>query len=64
VVSLELTGGFVYVGPFGRNQDQVVFGVSSVRVGQALGTAGALAPQYRFHGYETVMLSYQALVLP
>jgi porin len=64
-VSAELTGGLVYIGPFGRDGDQVGFGLTSDRVGKALGTNGALASQYRFHGYETVLeLSYLAQVLP
>jgi porin len=64
-VSAELAGGLVYEGPFGRRKDQVGFGVTSVRVGQALGTTGALASEYRFRGYETVFeLSYQMQVKP
>ena len=63
-VSLELAGGLVYMGPFGRDGDQAGFGVTSVRAGQARGT-GALASQYAPRGYETVLeLSYQAQVLP
>ena len=63
-VSLELAGGLVYMGPFGRDGDQVGFGVTSVRVGQALGS-GAAASRYAFRGYETVLeLSYQVQVLP
>lgn len=64
VVSLELTGGLVYVGPFGRDGDQAGVGITSVRVGQPLG-GGALASRYAFHGNESVIeLSYQAQVLP
>ena len=63
-VGVELAGGLVYVGPFGRDGDQAGIGVTSVRVGRLLG-AGALASQYAFHGNETVIeLSYQAQVLP
>ena len=64
VASLELTGGLVYVGPFGRDGDQAGIGITSVRVGQALG-GGALASRYASHGNETVIeLSYQAQVRP
>ncbi|HEY4042043.1 MAG TPA: carbohydrate porin [Rhodopila sp.] len=64
-ISIELTGGLVYNGPFGRDSDMVGLGVSSVRVGRALGSIGALASQYAFHGHETVLeLSYQAQVRP
>jgi porin len=36
-----------------------------LRIGRPLGSTGALASQYTFHGYETVLeLSYQAQVLP
>ncbi len=64
-ISVELEGGLVYLGPFGRDNDQVGFGISSVRVDQAIGSNGSLASQYRFHGYETVFeLSYLAQVLP
>ncbi len=63
-VSTELAGGIVYNGPFRRDGDQVGFAVTSVRVGEPLGSSGALASEYRFHGYETVLeLSYQAQVL-
>jgi len=62
--SSEFAGGLVYIGPFGRDGDQVGFAVSSVRLGQAVG-GGALTSRYRFHGSETVLeLSYQAQVLP
>jgi len=64
LVSLELAGGLVYSNPFGRHGDQAGFGVTSARVGRALG-GGALASRYAVHGYETVLeLSYQAQVLP
>ncbi len=64
LVSLELAGGVVYNSPFGRDGDQAGFGVTSVRVGRALG-GGALASRYAVHGYETVLeLSYQAQILP
>ena len=63
-VSVELSGGLVYVGPFGRDGDQTGLAVTSVRVGRALG-GGALASQFAYHGNETVFeLSYQAQVLP
>ena len=63
-VSLELAGGLVYVGPFGRDGDQAGLAVTSVRAGQALGS-GAAASRFMPHGYETVVeLSYQAQALP
>jgi len=63
-VSIELAGGLVYVGPFGRGGDQAGLAVTSVHVGRALG-GGALATQFACHGDETVIeLSYQAQVLP
>ena len=48
-VSVELAGGLVYVGPFGRDGDQAGLAVTSVRVGRALG-GGALASQFAYHG--------------
>ncbi len=64
MVSLELAGGLVYVGPFGRDGDQAGLAVTSVRVGRAPG-GGALATQFAHHGNETVIeLSYQAQVRP
>jgi porin len=63
-VSAELAAGIVYQGPFMREGDNVGFAVDSVRVGDPLGSIGALASQYTFHGYETVLeLSYQAQAL-
>jgi porin len=64
-VSAELATGIVYQGPFGRDGDNVGLAVDSVRVGDPLGSVGALASQYTFHGYETVLeLSYQVQALP
>jgi porin len=64
-VSAEVAAGIVYQGPFKRASDNVGFAVDSVRVGDPLGSIGALASQYKFHGYETVLeLSYQAQALP
>ena len=64
-VSAELAAGIVYQGPFGRDGDNVGFAVDSARIGNPLGSIGALASQYTFHGYETVLeLSYQAQALP
>ena len=64
-VSAELATGIVYQGPFGRDSDNVGFAVDSARVGQPLGSTGALASQYTFRGYETVLeLSYQIQALP
>jgi porin len=64
-VSAELATGIVYQGPFGRDGDNVGLAVDSARIGDPLGNIGALASQYTFHGYETVLeLSYQAQVLP
>jgi len=64
-VSAELATGIVYQGPFGRDSDNVGFAVDSARIGDPLGSIGALASQYTFHGYETVLeLSYQAQALP
>jgi len=49
----------------GRDGDNVGLAVDSVRVGDPLGSVGALASQYTFHGYETVLeLSYQVQALP
>ena len=64
-VSAELDVGIVYQGPFSRDSDKVGFAVDSARVGQPLGSVGALASQYTFRGYETVLeLSYQVQALP
>jgi porin len=64
-VSAELATGIVYQGPFGRDGDNVGLADDSVRVGDPLGSVGALASQYTFHGYETVLeLSYQVQALP
>ena len=64
-VSAEVAAGIVYQGPFKRASDNFGFAVNSVRVGDPLGSIGALASQYKFHGYETVLeLSYQAQALP
>jgi porin len=64
-VSAELAAGIVYQGPFGRDGDKVGLAVDSARVGDPLGSTGALSSQYTFHGYETVFeLSYQAQALP
>jgi porin len=64
-VSAELAAGIVYQGPFNRDGDNVGFAIDSARVGYPLDSVGALASQYRFHGYETVLeLSYQAQALP
>jgi porin len=64
-VSAELAAGIVYQGPFGRDSDNFGFAVDSARVGQPLGSIGALASQYTFRGSETILeLSYQAQVLP
>jgi porin len=64
-VSAELDIGIVYQGPFGRDSDNVGFAVDSSRVGDPLGSIGALSSQYTFHGYETVLeLSYQVQALP
>jgi porin len=64
-VSVELATGIVYQGPFGRDGDNVGFAVDSARIEDPLGSIGALASQYTFHGYETVLeLSYQAQALP
>jgi porin len=64
-VSAELAAGIVYQGPFGGNGDNFGFAVDSARIGNPLGSIGALASQYTFHGYETVLeLSYQAQALP
>jgi porin len=63
-VSAELAAGIVYQGPFNRAGDNVGFAVDSARIGDPLGSVGALASEYRFHGYETVLeLSYQAQAL-
>jgi porin len=64
-VSAELAAGIVYQGPFGRESDNFGLAVDSARVGDSLGTVGALASQFTFHGNETVLeLSYQAQALP
>jgi porin len=64
-VSAELDIGIVYQGPFDRDSDNVGFAVDSSRVGDPLGSIGALSSQYTFHGYETVLeLSYQVQALP
>ena len=65
LASVELAGGLVYNGPFGRANDQAGFGITSVRIGKAQGSDGAAASTYRFLGYETVLeLTYQAQVQP
>jgi porin len=64
-VSAELATGIVYQGPFGRDSDNFGFAVDRARIGQPLGSIGALASQYTFRGYETVLeLSYQVQALP
>jgi porin len=64
-VSAELAAGIVYQDPFGRDGDKIGFAVDPARVGRPLGNIGALASQYTFRGYETVLeLSYQAQTLP
>jgi porin len=45
-VSAELAAGIVYQGPFGRDGDNVGLAVDSARVGDPLGSTGALASQY------------------
>jgi porin len=64
-VSAELAAGIIYQGPFGRDGDNIGLAVDPARIGRPLGSIGALASQYTFRGYETVLeLSYQAQVLP
>jgi hypothetical protein len=64
-VSAELAAGIVYQGPFGRDGDNVGLAIDSARVSDPLGSTGAFASQYTFHGYETVFeLSYKAQALP
>jgi porin len=64
-ISAELATGIVYQGPFGRASDNFGFAIDSARVGQPLGSTGALASQYRFHGSEAVLeLSYQIQAQP
>ena len=54
-VSAELATGIVYQGPFGRDGDNVGFAVDSSRLGDPLGSIGALSSQYTCQGYETVL---------